>query len=81
MHSFLVLLQQRGEEIQNSVSADISELEWEQVVKRAKQKSALSVFSNRTYSVYKCALESKIMTKVFVLFYSILIKNGLYLKR
>ena len=36
VHSFLVLLKQRGEEIQNGGSEDISELEWERVVKRAK---------------------------------------------
>jgi len=31
--------------------------------------------------MYKCALESKVMTKIFVLFYNTLIKNGYYLKR
>ena len=60
---------------------EISEIEWEKVVRKAKRKSASSIFSQRTYSVYKCALESKEMTKILVLFYNTLIKNGLYLKR
>ena len=81
IHSFLTLLKRQGVEDQNEMSSKISELEWESVVKKAKKKSASSIFSNRMYSVYKCALEGKVMTKIFVLFYSELIKNGLYLKQ
>ena len=73
VHSFLTLLKNHREEEQSGNSSEISEIEWERVVKKAKRKSASSIFSNRTYSVYKCALESKIMTKILVLFYSTLI--------
>ena len=80
VHSFLALLKNHRGEKQSENSSEISEIEWERVVKEAKRKSASSIFSNRTYSMYKRVLESKVMTKTLVLFYSILIKNGFYLK-
>ena len=80
VYKFLILLKRQNEEDQLEMSSEISEAEWERVVRKSKKKSASSIFSNRTYSVYKCALESNVMTKILVLFYSTLIKNGLYLK-
>ena len=50
--------------------APITEEEWIQTVKKAKRKSTSSIFSKRTYSLYKCALESNNMTKILVLFYN-----------
>ena len=55
--------------------------EWIAVVKKAKRQSTSSIFSNRTYSVYKCALENDIMTSILVKFYNTLIKHRIYLKR
>ena len=81
VHEFLALLKKRESDSQSNELIDISELEWETIVKKAKRKSASSIFSNRTYSVYKCALECNEMTKILVLFYSLLIKKGFYLKR
>ena len=81
VYSMLQLLKNTEERSQQSELEEISENEWERVVKQSKRKSASSIFSQRMYSVYKCALESKVMTKIFVLFYNTLIKNGYYLQR
>ena len=50
-------------------------------MKKAKHKSASSVFSKRTYSIYKCALESTKMTNILVRFYNTVVRKGYYLKR
>ena len=60
---------------------EITEGDWERVVKRSKKRSASSVFSKRTYAVYKCALGVERMTSILVGFYNVLIKNGYYPKR
>jgi len=80
IHSFLKLLA-----IPNNIGIDerreeITIDEWERVVKKSKQKSASSVFSNRIYSIYKCALDSEQMTRILVRFYNTLIRKRLYLK-
>ena len=51
------------------------------VVKQSKKRSASSIFSKRTYAVYKCALSVKRMTYILVAYYNILIQNGYYPKR
>ena len=81
VYSFLTLLKQPQGRNHTAELEEISELEWESVVTKVKRKSASSIFSNRTYSVYKCALDSKVMTKILLIFYNTLIKNGYYLKR
>ena len=81
VYKFLELLKTQRNGENNENGAEISREEWERVVTKAKKKSASSIFSNRTYSVYKCALDSKIMTDIFVLYYSTLIRKGFYLKR
>ena len=69
---FLTLLKKLGGYEQNSNGMDdITDEEWIRVVKKAKKKSASLIFSKRTYSVYKCALESSIMTRILVKFYNI----------
>ena len=64
----------------NSILEAISEEEQIRVVKNAKWKSALSIFSKRNYSTYKYALESQNMTKIFPKFYTIIIRKVYYLK-
>ena len=80
VHQFLKLLAKPVESIQPN-NGEISVLEWERVVKKSKRKSASSVFSGRTCSVHKCALESEVMTELLVQFYNILLRNGMCLKR
>ena len=50
-------------------------------VKQAKKQSVSSVFSKRTYSVYKCALDSPRMTFVLVALLNIFIQRCYYPKR
>ena len=41
---------------------EVTQEQWVREVKRAKKRSASSIFSKRTYSVHKCALRSVRMT-------------------
>jgi len=61
--------------------SNITAEEWKEKVKKAKKSSASSIFSQRTYAIYKCALESERMTNHLVAFYNILIEKGYYPKR
>jgi len=60
---------------------EITISEWEKVVNKSKRKSTSSIFSNRTYSIYKCTLESNKLSKILVLLYNTVIRNKWYLKR
>ena len=55
--------------------------DWEREVRRSKKQSVSSVFSRRTCSVYKCALQCVRMTAIFVCFYNALLKQCYYPKR
>jgi len=55
-------------------------VDWERVVKKSKKRSASSIFSKRTYVVYKCALESEQMMDILVAYYNIIIAKGYYPK-
>jgi len=79
VHDFLKLL--KNQNAVNKQWEEISISEWERVVKNSKRKSASSIFSNRTYSVYKCALDSEKLTRILVLLYNTVISKGYYLKR
>ena len=59
----------------------ITKEQWIDKVKKAKKQSASSIFSNRTYATYKCALSSEKMTEILVEFYNIIIEVGYYPKR
>ena len=69
----------RREEITHE--AEITEVEWEREVALAKKSSASSIFSNRTYTVCKCALPCKRLTATLVSFYNMLLKHMRYVKR
>ena len=57
VYEFLRLLA-RDSDYENIMNYDeITENEWIKVVNKAKRKSVSSIFSNRTYSIYKCALD------------------------
>ena len=80
---FLSLLQQpqniRRQE--NRRYQEISQEQWIREVNRAKKQSVSSVFSNRTYSVYKCTLDSPRMTIILVMMLNIFLKRQYYPKR
>ena len=59
----------------------ISEENWIKEVRRSKKLSSLSIFSKRTYSVYKCAILCARMTYVLVWFYNTLLKQCYYPQR
>jgi hypothetical protein len=81
VYDMLKLLKRTNQNSHEDNWRDINELEWETVVRKSKRKSASSIFSQRTYSVYKCAIDSKIMTKILLLLYNTLFRKGWYLKR
>ena len=61
---FLSLLKQptNRRNLSNREFKEVTQEQWTEEVKRAKKHSASSLFSKRTYSVYKCALESDRIT-------------------
>ena len=82
IYDFINLLKKRGEysEGSNKMENIISD-EWTKTVKKAKKRSASSVFSKRIYSVYKCALGSDKMTSILVTFYNAVLRKGHCLER
>ena len=78
---FMKLLQQHSRQTQQQHKKRLREHDWIQVVKKSKRNSASSVFSNRTYAVYKCALGSERMTNVLVRFHNMMIENEHCLQR
>ena len=82
VYEFLTILKkERGHQQGSNSMAPITEEEWTQTVKKAKRKSASSIFSKRTYGLYKYALESNNMTKILVLFYNAVLQKGYYLNK
>ena len=82
VYEFMSLLKRKGGYVEGSNQmAAITEEEWIRTVKKAKKKSASSVFSKQIYSVYKCALGSQKMTSILVTFYNAVLKKGYYLER
>ena len=74
---FLSLLKQpphlRKQE--NRKYQEVTREHWIKEVKSAKKQSVSSVFSNRTYSVYKCTLDSQRMTFILVTMLNIFLKR------
>lgn len=50
--------------------------EWKIVVRKTKRKSMSSIFSNRSYQVYKCALHSDCLTSLLVNFINLTIHHS-----
>lgn len=80
VHDFLMLVA-RNECILHEKYKPIEYGEWVKVVKRSKRRSTSSVFSVRTYAVYKCALHSQRLTNMLIKFYNLALENMIYLKR
>ena len=82
VYEFISLLKRKGGYVEGSNQmVAITEEEWIRTIKKAKKKSASSVFSKQTYSVYKCVLGSQKMTSILVTFYNAVLKKGYYLER
>ena len=80
VYDFLKLLKNPGQSCKPSFEPIIEE-DWIREVRRSKKQSASSIFSKRTYSVYKCALQCERMTLIFVYFYNLLVKTCYYPRR
>jgi len=50
-------------------------------VKRSKRKSVSSVFSRRTYAVYKLVNDNDKFLEVLLIFYNLVLQKGIVLKR
>jgi len=82
VYDFIQLLKKRGRFVVGSNKmAALTEEEWISTVKKSKRRSTSSVFSKRTYSVYKCTLSSHKMTIILVTFYNAVLKKGYCLQR
>ena len=68
----------RLRQIDTSTYQLISIEEWIEIVKKAKQMSTLSIFSNRTYVIFKYSLESEIIIKILARYYNTLLVNYYY---
>ena len=83
VYKFLSLLKQpihlRQQEKRNF--QEVTQEQWIKEVKRAKKQSASSIFSKRTYSVYKCALDSSRMTFILVTLLNIFLRRCFYPSR
>jgi len=81
VYAFLELLKRGSSSAIRINTEEISEVEWKKVVTKAKRKSASSIFSQRTYSIYKCALDCDEMTRILLKFYNTIIKHRIYPNR
>ena len=73
MFEFLSLLEQPENWEQKNEFQLILEEEWVGSMKRAKKRSASSIFSKRTYALYKYVLTSERMARLLIKFYNTLI--------
>jgi len=53
----------------------ITEDKWKFILLKSKKKSISSIFSNRIYSMYKCALSNKRLIIFLVRFYNIIVEK------
>jgi len=81
VYEFLKLLHQNRRNNYRRCRKEINDHDWEKVVKQSKRNSASSIFSSRTYAVYKCALNSERMPNILVSFYNLIIKRGYFPRR
>ena len=63
---FLNLLKKSNEISGNIEFESINIEEWKNIVKSSKKCSALSIYSQQTYTIYKCTLSSQRLTSALV---------------
>jgi len=78
IYEFLKLLARNINYNITTNSEEISTMECDCIVKKIERTSALSMFSHQIYSMHKCTLESNKMTNILVLFYTTIIRKGIY---
>ena len=82
VYKFLKLLKRPNNNTNSSRSIEyVTAKDWEREVKRSKKNSILSIFSNRTYAVYKCAFNCGRMTVILVAVLNLFIRELYYPKR
>ena len=64
----------------NSIKA-IEKDEFVKVIKKAKKQSTSSIFSGRTYTIYKYTINSERMLYILIKLYSMLVKEKYFLLR
>ena len=67
--------------LRNNSFTPITVVDWINEVTRVKKCSASSIFSQYTYIVYKCALESNRMMNILVKFHNMILRERYNLKR
>ena len=82
VHDFLkLLITHKGRKINTREFEPITIEDWKAVVKRSKRKSMSSVFSRRTYVVYKLVNDNDEFLEVLLMFYNLVLQKGIVLKR
>ena len=77
----LLKLLQNNNFSERSTYTDVTLKEWMQVVKHSNANSTSSVYSRRTYAVYKISLDSDIITDSLLRYYNVIMKKRYYVKR
>ena len=81
VYNFLKLLRNEERWTNNNKELDPITLEdWKAVVQRSKRKSVSSVFSRRTYVVYKLVNNNDDFLEVLILFYNLVLQKGIFLE-
>ena len=80
MYEFLKILRKPNEGLEKRPDK-ISEGMFVKAVKASKKQSASSIFSRRTYAVYKCAILHKKMLAILLLFYNMILAQRYCLNR
>lgn len=80
VHEFLFLLKADMETLSSDFSP-ITISEWNNIVRKSKKTSTSSIFSLRTYAIYKCALKSERLTHLILSLLNITIKYSYALTR
>ena len=81
VYKFLKLLKNPSFNQNNTTHNEITTNEWINIVKKAKKRSASSIFLSRMYAIYKYSLLSYQFTKMIINYHNILINQCYYLNR
>ena len=74
LYKFLKLLK-KSEGISTSCPNEINEQMFVNTIKKSKKRSASSIFSRRTYAVYKYAILNERMLNILLMFYNMILKQ------
>ena len=71
----------RPDEFRVNTLVEINENIFMNDVKMLKKRSALSIFSRRTYAVQKCIILNKRISKILIIFYNMILHQRYWPKR